>query len=75
MLAAVNATPAITWAAGISTATAAAAISFSKPSKELLDAAAVSPCQIQNSVFWATSDATWAIIKSENLGGNAWPRP
>ena len=36
----------------------AAAISFSNPSKELFVAAAVSPCQIQNSVFCATSDAT-----------------
>ena len=37
--------------AGISPAAADAAISFSKPSKELFEAAAVSPCHIQNSVF------------------------
>ncbi len=35
----------------LTVAAAEAAISFSKPSKELFAAAAVSPCQIQNSVF------------------------
>ena len=69
------ATAATCWPAGISPAAAEAAISFSNPSKELFAAAAVSPCQIQNSVFCATSAATWAIIKSENFGGNVWPRP
>ena len=64
------ATAATCCAAGISPAAADAAISFSNPSKELLVAAAVSPCQIQNSVFCATSDATCAIRKSENFGGN-----
>ena len=43
-------TAATCWPAGISPAAAEAAISFSNPSKELLEAAAVSPCQIFNSV-------------------------
>ena len=58
IFAAVKAAPAITCPAGISPATAEAAISFSNPSKELFVPAAVSPCQIQNSVFCATSAAT-----------------
>ena len=61
--------------AGISPAAADAAISFSKPSNDVWVAPAVSPCQIQNSVFCATSAATWAIIKSENLGGKVCPKP
>ena len=44
--------------AGISPAPAAAAINFSNPSNELFAPAAVSPCQIHNSVFCATSAAT-----------------
>ena len=54
-------------AAGISPAAADAAISFSNPSKELLVPAAVSPCQIQNSVFCATSLATCAIRNQKTL--------
>ena len=55
MFADVSATDVIACAAGTSPAVTAAAISFSNPSKELLEPAAVSPCQIQNSVFCATS--------------------
>jgi len=48
MLAAVNATDVKAWPAGISPAVTAAAINFSNPSNEFLDAAVVSHCQILN---------------------------
>ena len=75
MFADVSATDVIACAAGTSPAVTAAAISFSNPSKELLEPLLyhLAKYRILCSVLLLT--ATCAIKKSENFGGNVWPRP